>query len=456
MRIITLAEKSKEIHECIGYQNYYTEKSYRKSPYVYKKEIDNGIILYNTMTREISLITGIAEGESYFCEKLVRGWYFIPHDINPKTIVYCFWQKYLSIHPKRKGKLSLATIFTTTECNARCPYCYEYGTKKETMSEETAEAAAKYILERAGNKILLKWFGGEPLLNHKAIDIISKRVRDSGIEYRSYIVSNAYLFDKISDEKIKNLWKISQAQITVDGTEKEYQKIKGLPSGAYMKALDSIVRLAMLDINVSVRIHITNSNVEDIKNLIVELSEYFSGTQEKGKNINVYAAPLFEGLGMEKNQMSDTERLNLYDSYINIDKMISRFGMGGGAYREKIKSSHCMADNCHSIVIAPNGDLTPCEHCHDKEIIGTVWSDGEIPEKWFERAAEIDECEECICYPICYKLKMCEAEPACNEAERSYKRYQIEKLIDSEYKKYMGRRSMGAKGNRNSEKGNRL
>ena len=51
---------------------------------------------------------------------------------------------------------------------------------------------------------------------------------------------------------------------------------------------------------------------------------------------------------------------------------------------------------------------------------------------------------------------MCEAEPACNEAERSYKRYQIEKLIDSEYKKYMGRRSMGAKGNRNSEKGKRL
>ena len=51
------------------------------------------------------------------------------------------------------------TIFTTTDCNARCFYCFELGRSRIPMSEETAHKTARYIRDHCGGekvKIKLK------------------------------------------------------------------------------------------------------------------------------------------------------------------------------------------------------------------------------------------------------------------------------------------------------------
>ena len=88
------------------------------------------------------------------------------------------------------------------------------------MSDRTAADAADYIARVSeGGKVTLSWFGGEPLMNTKAIDIITSELRARGVPFRSKIVSNGYLFDGELVRKAKDEWALEFAQITLDGTE---------------------------------------------------------------------------------------------------------------------------------------------------------------------------------------------------------------------------------------------
>lgn len=455
--MIIISDRREPVHECIGNQEYLHYVKYRDFTFTLKKELPNGMLWYNLMTYEVIFLSQndlrkIESQDKSIIQSLVRKWFMVSYDIDDMTVVYTFWQKYKTKNPVRKNSyLSLATIFTTTECNARCPYCYEYGTRKDTMSIETALETAKYISKHSLDKLTLKWFGGEPLLNYKAIDIICEQLKKDNKKFSSYLVTNAYLFDEISDEQIVSLWQLKQVQITIDGTRNEYKKIKCLPDNAYDKVLKAIERLALLQISVMIRVHVTNDNVADIKELVNELSCHFKKLGEKRKYVHLYAAPLFENLGANPETMTEDLRNKLYDEYINIDSLIASSGIDHGRGIPKIKTSHCMADSGCSIVIAPNGNLTPCEHCHDKEIIGSVRDGGEIPDKWYERTPKISECKTCFYYPQCVRLKMCEAEAPCNDAHRKFMKYQALQVMQHAYNNYLVRRDVNAKAFRKSK-----
>lgn len=86
-------------------------------------------------------------------------------------------------------------ILTTTGCNARCFYCFEDGVDIKTMSSRTAEQVATYIYNNSLNTemVELRWFGGEPLVNYKAIDIICSNLQKMGQPFYSTISSNGTL-----------------------------------------------------------------------------------------------------------------------------------------------------------------------------------------------------------------------------------------------------------------------
>ncbi len=72
--------------------------------------------------------------------------------------------------------LSLAVV-VNMDCNFQCRYCYE-GTQKDKlyMTDKTAEQVAAFIKERTGpriKKVILDFYGGEPLLSSKRIISLS-------------------------------------------------------------------------------------------------------------------------------------------------------------------------------------------------------------------------------------------------------------------------------------------
>jgi uncharacterized protein len=59
-------------------------------------------------------------------------------------------------------------------CNLRCPYCFAndgtyHHDETRWMTEETAQERLKYAIDRFPNLARVKLFGGEPLMNVRAI-----------------------------------------------------------------------------------------------------------------------------------------------------------------------------------------------------------------------------------------------------------------------------------------------
>ena len=150
-------------------------ESYRLLHYVVQQEVEEGLLLYNVLTKAIALLSPeeagrMAENPAAVPE-LVTGWFAVPvlHDDRKLALEVRAVGKMLQNPPH--GYRSF-TIFTTTDCNARCFYCYEKGRSRIPMKEETAREVAAWILKhkKAGD-IRLRWFGGEPLYNRPVMAI---------------------------------------------------------------------------------------------------------------------------------------------------------------------------------------------------------------------------------------------------------------------------------------------
>ena len=99
-----------------------------------------------------------------------------------------------------------------------------------------------------------------------------------------------------------------------------------------------------------------------------------------------------------------------------------------------------MADNDTAELIMPDGGIEKCEHIQHRDNIGSIYSSQHDEKKiteWKE-TVHFEECDHCALYPQCLVLKKCDtANFGCNKADRSLKRFQLEKQIMHAYKQYM-------------------
>ena len=186
-------------------------------------------------------------------------------------------------------------VLTTTCCNAHCPYCYEAGVKTVTMSAETAEVVADFILMQSqGLKTVeIEWFGGEPLLNTRAIDMICARIMErkpAELKFESSMISNGYLVDDMIIQRMVGQWHLYQIQITMDGMATEYERVKGLGKGAFEKVIQNMSALCAAGIHVVVRLNFDNNNVAELHKLM----EYLSMLPFKNQ-LEVYPAKINDG-----------------------------------------------------------------------------------------------------------------------------------------------------------------
>lgn len=185
-----------------------SDNKMRWMQYVLPKPVDDGVLLFHTLTRELILLTNEEYEYPDRFLQLHKKWFRVPDNIIDKQYADVVRMVIESLHKKSKY-INSYTIFTTTDCNARCFYCYELGRSRIPMSEETAHKAATYIINHCGGKpVKLNWFGGEPLYNKKVIDIICSDLKDKDIKYVSSMVTNAYLFDEETVDQAVDLWNL--------------------------------------------------------------------------------------------------------------------------------------------------------------------------------------------------------------------------------------------------------
>lgn len=409
----------------------------RRMLFCVEQEIEDGILLYNVMTKQMILLGKDEEKEVK--QKLFEKWFLVEDDfddIKGSTELSSFSQFY---RKKTKG-LTGYTILPTTGCNARCFYCFEKGTKPIHMNADKALCVAKYI-ERThvkGEKVNIHWFGGEPLMGIQAIDIISQYLRDNNIDYTSDMVSNGYLFTPSIIEKAKSLWNLKKVQITLDGTEDVYNKAKAYVyklGSPYKRVINNIRSVAKAGIKVNIRLNIDLYNAEDLMALATELHNNLMGVD----GVSVYSHVLFENEGEKR---SEEDRELLYKKLHLLQKYLSEYGLFQDKYHRlerQIKLNHCMADNAETVLIAPDGSLGKCEHYADSNFFGHIDSeeqDIEMLKKFRKRLPAIDACKTCPIFPECIRLEVCAESHHCYPEEREQALDHIKRGMVAEYERW--------------------
>ena len=170
-------------------------ETYRPMYYVVEQSVDEGLLLYHTMTKALLLLTPeetkVYKTTPAALPQLIEQWFLVPESHDDRLLSRQIRNVARMLEKKTDAIISY-TIMTTTDCNARCFYCYELGRPRVPMSKETAVQTADYIINHCkGEKVSLHWFGGEPLYNKPVISIICRRLKEAGVDYHSTMISNS-------------------------------------------------------------------------------------------------------------------------------------------------------------------------------------------------------------------------------------------------------------------------
>lgn len=419
-------------------------EKYRPMYFVVEQPVDEGLLLYHTMTKAMLLLTP-EEAEIYkmtptALPQLIEQWFVVPQEHDDR-LVSRQMRDVARMLEKKTDAITSYTILTTTDCNARCFYCYELGRPRVPMSQDTAERTADYIIKHCqGKKVNLRWFGGEPLYNKPVISLICKRLKDTGVDYHSTMISNGYLFNDDTIKEAKDEWQLTKVQITLDGTEQTYNRCKAYiykDVNAYRRVIGNIHKLQDAGIHVSIRLNIDMHNAENLSELADELHREFSHP----KGISVYLHALFEEGKGSKAIHDDEKRRFVFDQINDIENRLKDYGLfKPRPLNRKVKINRCMADSESSTLIVPDGHIGKCEHYSEDHFVGHIENeerDSLMTDHFREVRDEIDACSTCFNYPDCIWLKLCEDSPNCYQEERGHKLRKLRQSILRAFKKYV-------------------
>lgn len=444
--MITIVEPKEYIDKLWGKQRIERGENYRLMQYVLKIEHDAVLLLHNVVTgqlvileqKEADVISRLPAEHNSDMDALIADHFLVPleydeHEqvLNLRSIL----QKLTDAKPKTA--VTNYTILPTTACNARCYYCFEKGTKFHTMTAETANDVVKYIVENCGDQkeIVITWFGGEPTVAANRIDQISEGIRKQGVKFRSAMITNGYLFDEEMVNRAKRLWNLKSLQITVDGTEESYNKIKAYPGvkgSPYRRVMRNIGLLLNAGIIVGLRMNYDLSNYKEYYSLVEEAIERFG----QHKLLSVSAHPV---VGKYVNADGVIEHAS-DEWFLNKQVEMSNIVQSHGLRKNELKLPYmnfeaCAAYNESAVSITAEGGLVRCpEQFERDQFVGTVKTgvtNRNIIALWKE-VADYPTCKSCKLFPNCVRLTRCGNKSYCHKYKLNLVSYENAAIVQYE------------------------
>ena len=421
-----------QYEQIVGRQKRVDGERYRLMTYVVQQPVTDGLLLYNTLTCSMVLLQPDEAADLTAQRELIDRWFLVPQENDDQKLCHQIRQMAALLKPAAKA-ITGYTILTTTGCNARCFYCFEKGSKPVTMTSETASKVVRYIVAHRGSETVhISWFGGEPLVNAKAIDQICTELSQQGVPFRSGMISNGYLFDAEMAQRAKDLWQLQLVQITLDGTAQTYNRVKDYVYqgvNAFERVLQNIGLLTGTGIHTRIRLNVSKHNIGEMAELVELLHQRF-GADER---LSVYSAGLLD----------EEHNAELFARRMQLEQQITACGFARKLYDlpKDIRLDCCMADDDGSrVVIAPDGHLGKCHHYLDREFFGHIDSEERneaILRKFKERRADIEACATCFYYPQCIRLVMCHTYTICTSVKQQEHLYNMREAMKYEYERYL-------------------
>lgn len=408
-----------------------------------RTEAEGGLLLLNTLTLGLLWLSPAEAAQldtpqGALREALEAGWYLIPAGLDEHSVARELRELRRLMDPP-KSWLQKYTVFTTTACNARCAYCFERSWEPRTMTPETAERAADYMLAHSGShNFQIDWFGGEPLVNRRAIDCICDRLTQGGARFHSAMTSNGYLFEPKTVAEDRACWRLNSCQITLDGPEETYNRIKNYvyPGGnAFRRVLDNIHALAQAGVQVFLRLNFDLSNASEQHQLIDVLAAEFGGHPM----VSAYAMMLYDEAEGEESHTPPAERVQLFALRQELTAHIQAGGLRQPLrLLRELRTHMCMADSGDMITILPGGEIGLCEQYHRDHFIGHIEREGfdrSVMDEFCALRPEIPACADCPLYPDCIRLQKCPNQ-LCSPERRAAQEAQQRGAMQVEWENY--------------------
>lgn len=266
------------------------------------------------------------------------------------------------------------TIAPTLRCNFACTYCYEQSEgiqakrdgQKALMPENVQRELLKYI-ERAAKTIKflsITWYGGEPLLGKEIIYDLTQKIiaitEENKMGYSAGMITNGYLLTKDPDivQKLKDS-RIKTFQITLDGPPEVHNSrrmLKGDNAPTFNRILEGIKLLTANELEVSLRINVDRSNMDEALKLLDILED------NNLKDIAIHLGHVFADTASCKSIESSCttmEEFTLLNQTFHETLKQRGFKIGQISYYPRIAHA-CGANRVNSYVIGPDGDMYKC------------------------------------------------------------------------------------------------
>lgn len=431
-----IKKQDRRIGKIIGTQTIQPGREYHLSRFVIPKESDRHLYLFHTFTHqclqlEKSIIKESVSSEELAgrpdLEALVKNWFYIEKGKDENRFYYDFWRVLRAMETK-KGFFQYILI-PTSGCNARCLYCYEAGMKRETMTEETALQAAKFIAEthRKNQTVILSWFGGEPLLGEKPIDLISDYLREHQIPFSGTMLTNGSLINGRILQKMKERWNIHTVQVSMDCGEAEYIRRKNYYSyhDEYRSVMKNVNALSENGIATYVRCNVDWDNVEEGAGFLRDLKKEVKDPSK----VAVYFAPLFQARCRAESPL-------LWQKTYELDRLVKEEGFSRKISDLPTNTADfaCSFDGASGrIAIAQDGKLYGCHDCYANALYGDV-RNGIVEQENWKKSNELceirEKCKGCPYLPLCTPFSRCpHEEENCKEKPRRVVTQGFENLI---------------------------
>jgi len=411
---------------------------YLKQQFCVRAEVyggDDASVLYNTLSGEVLALSSQEDAlwrgapqsgivaDSPFWKLLASHDFIVPEGTDMMEVLERGRNQTKAVSDRLASYVSGTfnyVVLTTTECNARCFYCYEKGRSIIRMSSDVACRTAEYIEEnyrKNGRAVHIQWFGGEPLYNVEAIRVICGYLGSHDIPFSSSMISNGYLLSEDIQKEAVEKWHLKQVQITLDGTEETYNSCKAFiypksDGSPFRRVVDNIMSTARSGIKVSIRMNVDSHNFENLLDLSEMLAGKICSDKVLQENISAYCHPLFE-INAHPNYADRSRKVAEYD--IALTRKIIDLGIGGTESKAGLsigrgpKIHYCMVDNPFSFTVTPDGHLGKCEHFTDSDFVGEI--NGGIDMDTVRRMGEFEEyreeCLRCPFPPLCHRVSLC-------------------------------------------------
>ncbi len=307
-------------------------------------------------------------------------------------------------------KANLYTDYTyviapSLSCNFSCSYCFEdlNGTR---LTDTRAKILTKHISTTYDSQkmygkalpIFINWYGGEPLLSLKTIDLIHRELLKNNVEFNTQVTTNGYKLEHLNIGRVKD-WNIKKVQVTLDGSPENHNKFRKTKANneTFYSILNSAKQFALLNPSTSVvlRFNVHPEDTSEILNLTNNISMAEIAQIE---NIEVYFSSI------------DSSNINeVKKQTFNLDKLYTTFIDAGFSVASKGKLSlnmcSCTAISNRAFHVGPELELYGCysEFGHQSKVIGFINSEKimSYENTYTTEAIYPDKCKTCEIFAIC-------------------------------------------------------